>query len=215
MCRIRLLQALALLSQEDSPRLAALDQRVLACLLAVLRQPPSPEALLAALAAITHLSEAYPAHRWGRGAGAALLAGNDSCLRRLLVPGTWYLLGKVLACGSMSDGMVFGDQLLLMHLSVPLFQDLLCPPGPAGPAPAAAACGRPTGGIGKLPAIGGVTRPAPSRQPGGAAAGTAAARAAGRAAPHQHAAWAARVGRVAAGAGAAAAAAGHGGAAAR
>jgi hypothetical protein len=54
---------LALLSQEDSSRLQALDDGVLASLLGLLRQPPTPEALLAALEAVTHLADAYPAHR--------------------------------------------------------------------------------------------------------------------------------------------------------
>lgn len=41
----------------------ALDARSLGHLLGVLRQPPTADALLAALEAVTHLAEAYPAHR--------------------------------------------------------------------------------------------------------------------------------------------------------
>ena len=58
-----LLQALAMLAREDSPRLQALDGGVLRSLLGMLRQPPSTDALLAALAAITSLAEAWPSHR--------------------------------------------------------------------------------------------------------------------------------------------------------
>lgn len=58
------LQALALLAREHSPRLQALGVRTLDALLGMLRQPPTPEALLAALAAVAYLSDAYPAHRW-------------------------------------------------------------------------------------------------------------------------------------------------------
>lgn len=58
-----LLQALAMLAREDSPRLQALDGGVLRSLLGMLRQPPSMDALLAALAAITSLAEAWPSHR--------------------------------------------------------------------------------------------------------------------------------------------------------
>lgn len=57
------MQALALLAQEESPRVQALDARSLGHLLGVLRQPPTADALLAALEAVTHLAEAYPAHR--------------------------------------------------------------------------------------------------------------------------------------------------------
>lgn len=52
-----------MLSREESPRLQALDSGVLSRLLDMLRQPPSADALLAALAAIACLSEAYAAHR--------------------------------------------------------------------------------------------------------------------------------------------------------
>ncbi|KAL4452133.1 hypothetical protein ABPG75_007795 [Micractinium tetrahymenae] len=61
--RMPALQALALLAREQSPRLQALDSRSLEALLGMLRQPPTPEALLAALSAVAYLSEAYPAHR--------------------------------------------------------------------------------------------------------------------------------------------------------
>lgn len=53
-----------MLSREESPRLAALDSCLLARLLAMLREPPTPDALLAALGAITCLAEAYPVHRY-------------------------------------------------------------------------------------------------------------------------------------------------------
>ncbi len=64
------LQAMALLTQEESPRVQALDGRALGHLLCVLREPPTSDSLLAALGAVTHLAEAYPTHR------SALLAVN-------------------------------------------------------------------------------------------------------------------------------------------
>lgn len=69
-------QALAMLArEEESPRLAALDSRVLGRMLSMLREPPSADALLAALAAITCLADAYPAHRCGAAASAVVAWG--------------------------------------------------------------------------------------------------------------------------------------------
>lgn len=65
---------MALLAREHSPRLQALDVCTLEALLGMLRQPPTPEALLAALAAVAYLSDAYPALRW-----ASLLLDPKLC----------------------------------------------------------------------------------------------------------------------------------------
>lgn len=67
-----------MLANEDSPRLQALDGRVLRSLLDMLRQPPSTDALLAALAAITSLAEAWPSHRWAVEHDDSQLAGASS-----------------------------------------------------------------------------------------------------------------------------------------
>lgn len=79
-------QALAMLAREDSPRLQALDSGVLRSLLGMLRQPPSTDALLAALAAITSLAEAWPLHRCLLWLPLTLAAALLVSLRALLAP---------------------------------------------------------------------------------------------------------------------------------
>lgn len=63
------MQALALMAQDESPRLAALGGTVLGQLLRMLHgaegaPPLAPDVQLAVLSTVTSLSESYPAHRW-------------------------------------------------------------------------------------------------------------------------------------------------------